>query len=249
MDRSRHFSGLLWLTLACWTLTTAGWIGSSAGHGLRARYFANAAFRDPAASTAIDHTVSTAGIFGRWKAAPPDAFSAEWNGFLTAARPGVHRIALRADGTAALYLDGSLALTIAPSSGEVDADRLPRMSESSMTIDMPEGPHNVQIRYARTGPGFGLELLWASGNRPLSTIPAWALTPGRGNHPVAWAPGLGRLWALESLWLLIVAGLGPPGDDCLGTCGRRARGSSLASSSSWCSRRSTSPARRGMPQA
>jgi hypothetical protein len=74
--------------------------------GLQAEYFAGDQPSGAPVISGVDDRVSTERLQARWYGVPPDAFSAQWFGYLTVARPGRYTFALTSDDAAFLSVDG-----------------------------------------------------------------------------------------------------------------------------------------------
>jgi hypothetical protein len=120
--------------------------------------------------TAIDPVPSTAHISRHWHGAPPQAFSAQWTGFLTTWQSGTYTFALTSDDAGTLSIDGQTLISLP---GAHDAQ-----TGTAASLLAP-GAHRVVIDYVQYGGDYALDFSWARKGGRLQPVPSWVLTPKR----------------------------------------------------------------------
>jgi PA14 domain len=136
--------------------------------GLQAEYFAGDQLGGIPVISGVDDRIATEQLQARWYGASPDAFSAQWFGYLTVVRSGRYTFALTADDAAFLSVDGRRVI-----------ENGGRHSAVTVTGDvaLTAGPHAVLIEFTQYGGAFALDWRWARGAASLARVPAWALSP------------------------------------------------------------------------
>ena len=126
----------------------------------------------------------------RWGFRPPDAFSAQWSGFLYVNRPGLYTFTVRADDGSQLYVDDD---PIVVEQGQGPGER-------SGEVRLEQGAHRVLLQYFQSGGAYQFAWLWKRDGGELEPVPAWALSPrSRGGSAVF------ALRALNVIWFLALA--------------------------------------------
>lgn len=153
-------------------MLATGWLLADtflAGRGLTGRYYPNLEWRGPAQAVALDSRIDTRLVNG-WKQAafPNDPFSVRWSGHVLAERPGRYRLALTADDSAWLSLDGRQVVYSRPT---------PAAVESIVRLDA--GLHPIELSYVDAGGDRALQLRWAFESEPLDALSPDVLFPTR----------------------------------------------------------------------
>lgn len=158
-------------------------------HGLQAEYFASDQLGGTPAFAGIDRDVSTDRVTRRWYGAMPDAFSAQWFGYLTAPQSGRYTFALTSDDAGALSVDGRRLI-----------DNGGRHAATTRTadVDLTRGPHAVLVEFMQYGGEFAIEWRWGRDSRSLAPVPSWAISPYKA--PL-WRVMAARLLELSALVL------------------------------------------------
>src|SRR5262245_30321823 len=136
--------------------------------GLQAEYFASAQLGGTPTFSSIDPEVSTDGVARRWYGAMPDAFSAQWFGYLTAPTAGRYTCSLAADDAAALSVDGRRL---------IDNGGRHAATTRRADVDLSRGPHAVLIEFTQYTGEFAIEWRWGPDSRSLVPVPSWAISP------------------------------------------------------------------------
>ena len=158
--------------------------------GLRAQFFLGSAFAGPPVRNALDTTFSTNQLSQSWDFKPPDAFSAQWSGYLFANRAGLYTFTIVADDGSRMYVDQR---PVIEEQGQGPGIRTGQ-------IRLERGPHAILLQYVQLGGPYHLEWIWARDGGSPAPVPAWALSPrARGGATV-----LARL-ALDVVWWLALA--------------------------------------------
>lgn len=164
------------------------WIaGLALPTGLTGQYFLGARLSGPPAFTTRDSTFSGPQMSRRWGFRPPDAFSAQWSGYLYANRSGLYSFTLRADDGSQLYVDDQPVV--------VEQGQGP--GERAGEIRLEQGAHRVLLQYFQIGGAYQFAWLWKRDNGTLDPVPEWALSPrSRGASAVFAVRALGVVWFL-----------------------------------------------------
>ena len=179
-------------------VTTACYV-VRAGSGLRAQYFNDRTFAGPVVRSAVDSEISTATVYRRWKAAPPDAFSVQWSGYLHVDRPGLYTFAVASDHESRVYLDRRLV---------VENKSLSAPNSTSGEIQLGAGPHHVLLQYIHSAGRSLMEWSWSRDRRTPVPIPDWALSTAPEPGMAALAPWLdGLWWSVAGLTVLLVVAM------------------------------------------
>jgi PA14 domain len=158
--------------------------------GLTGQYFVGAQFSGTPALTTRDSTFSGVQMSRRWSFRPPDAFSAQWSGYLFVNQTGLYTFTLRADDGAQLYVDDQ-PLVVEKGQGP---------GERTGEIPLERGPHRVLLQYFQIGGAYQFAWLWKRDDGTPEPVPAWAFsTRPRG------AAAVFTIRALDVLWLLVLA--------------------------------------------
>ncbi|MBO9436727.1 hypothetical protein J7394_21165, partial [Ruegeria sp. R13_0] len=86
-----------------------------------------------------------------WDGGPSDNFAARYTGNLNVAQGGVYTFYLTSDDGSALYIDGQPV---------IDNDGLHWFEEQSVTLDLSEGAHEIEVLYFEQGGEATLQLEW-----------------------------------------------------------------------------------------
>ena len=160
--------------------------------GLTAEYFANDQRTGPPTLRTVTPAISTEQLSEQWSGSPPEIFSARWFGYLTVARPGLYTFATSSDDGSSLSVDG----TVVVDNGGVHGEET-----RTGRIRLDRGSHFVVLEYAQAGGDYAMSWAWAREDGALSTVPPWALSPGRVPF---WKVTLARVldWLrLSTIWL------------------------------------------------
>jgi PA14 domain len=193
-SRLRRFGGAGLLTMALGIAALAG-IGRAAlgvSHGLSAEYFDNPDRAGTPASSGVDLEPSTYQLSHRWRAAPPETFSARWRGYLAVNRSDLYRFATTSDDGSWVYVDGRLVVDNGGTHGPLTR---------SGQIFLERGPHFVLVEYFQAGGPLALEWSWARDAAPLVPVPAWLLSQRRASYATAVAARVLE-WVL---WIALTA--------------------------------------------
>ena len=161
--------------------------------GLQAEYFAGDQPTGAPVISVVDDRISTERAQARWYGAPPDAFSAQWFGYLSVARPGRYSFALTSDDAGFLSVDGRRLIE---NGGRHEA------STRTATVDLTRGPHAVLIELTQYGGAYAIDWQWARDGGALRPVPASVLSPYR--VPL-WRMLVARGLDLTALALVVVA--------------------------------------------
>jgi hypothetical protein len=136
--------------------------------GLQAEYFASEQPGGQPVMSGVDPVVTTDRVQRRWYGAMPDAFSAQWFGYLAATRSARYTFALTSDDAATLSVDGRRLI-----------DNSGRHAATTRTADveLARGPHAVLIEFTQYGGDFAIEWQWAKDGGALVPVPSWATSP------------------------------------------------------------------------
>src|SRR5687767_5584542 len=93
----------LGIALALWVTATSALIAFPSG--LRAQYFRGAGWSGDPAHRTVDAEFSRLQLARRWRFRPPDAFSAQWTGYVFVNRAGLYTFTVIADDGARLFID------------------------------------------------------------------------------------------------------------------------------------------------
>jgi len=168
-DRSSvRLSTLLAAATGLALLLYAGSAAIGPERGLRAEYFASEHPGGTPALTGVDAVVSTDSVMRRWYGAMPDAFSAQWFGYLNVLRSGRYTLALTSDDAGSLSVDGR---TLIDNGGQHPA------TTRTADIDLASGPHAVLIELTQYGGDFAIGWQWGSNGNSLKPVPSWATSP------------------------------------------------------------------------
>ncbi len=159
--------------------------------GLTGQYFAGSQFSGSPAITTRDSRFSAVQMSKRWGFRPPDAFSAQWSGYLFVNRAGLYTFTLRADDGSQLYVDDQ-AIVVERGQGP---------GERTGEIRLDPGPHRVLLQYFQIGGAYQFAWLWKRDEGTLAPVPGWALST-RARGPAA----VFAVRALGVIWLLVLAG-------------------------------------------
>lgn len=153
----------MWWTLGiAWVAVTLLSAILYRGLGLRGQYFTDPTFGGAPVFAAIDSRVSTAQLFRRWKAAPPESFGVQWSGYLLIDRPGRYTFTTTSDHESRLFVDKNpIVTTIA--AGDDPATR-------SGNVELTEGAHPVVLQYAHDGGRYVMEWQWTPPGRASTGI-------------------------------------------------------------------------------
>jgi hypothetical protein len=158
--------------------------------GLTAQYFFGAQLSGTPAFTTRDSTFSGLQMSRRWGFRPPDAFSAQWSGYLSVNRSGLYTFTLRADDGSQLFVDDQPVV--------VEQGQGP--GERAGEIRLEQGAHRVVLQYFQVGGAYQFAWLWKRDEGKPEPVPAWALSPrSRGAFAVL------AIRALDLIWLLVLA--------------------------------------------
>jgi len=168
-DRSSvRLSTLLAAATGLALLLYAGSAAIGPERGLRAEYFASEHPGGTPALTGLDAVVSTDSVMRRWYGAMPDAFSAQWFGYLNVLRSGRYTLALTSDDAGSLSVDGR---TLIDNGGQHPA------TTRTADVDLASGPHAVLIELTQYGGDFAIGWQWGSNANSLKPVPSWATSP------------------------------------------------------------------------
>lgn len=158
--------------------------------GLTGQYFLGAQFSGVPAFTTRDSAFSGLQMSRRWAFRPPDAFSAQWSGYLYANRAGLYTFTLRADDGSQLYVDDQ----------PVVVERGQGPGERTGQIRLERGAHRVLLQYFQIGGAYQFSWLWKRDDGTPGPVPAWALSPRASG-----AAAVFTVRTLDVLWLLALA--------------------------------------------
>src|SRR5262245_52421697 len=158
--------------------------------GLTAQYFPAERPSGSPAFTTRDSTFSALQMSRRWGFRPPDAFSAQWSGYVYVNRPGLYTFTLRADDGSQLYVDDD----------PIVVEQRQGPGERSGEVRLEQGAHRVLLQYFQSGGAYQFAWLWKRDGGELEPVPAWALSP-RSRGPSA----VFALRALNVIWFLALA--------------------------------------------
>ena len=132
----------------------------------------------------------------RWYGVLPDAFSAQWFGYLTVITLGQYTFALTADDAAVLSVDGRRLI-----------ENGGRHSAETRTADitLARGAHAVLIEFTHTARAYAIDRQWGRPDGRSRRVPGWALSPYKTplwRVLVARGLDLAAIVLLESLSLL-----------------------------------------------
>jgi hypothetical protein len=139
--------------------------------GLDAAYFSSLDGTGQPILVHHERRPSSAEIDRAWHGAPPDQFSARWQGTLAVPRAGRYTFATSADGGAALMIDEERVF-------DSRARRAPEAESGS--IGLSAGSHTIQLDYVQAGDAHDVQLRWALEHGALAEIPAAAFHRERG---------------------------------------------------------------------
>ncbi len=141
---------------------TAPEISVTGGEGLQASYYdvghsiRNLSEIDfnapPDAEGVVDSLNYMTGNEAFWEGAPGDFFAAKYEGQLLVEEGGSYTINLASDDGSMLFIDGVAVL---------DNDGLHGTRTRSVTVDLDEGAHDIEIRYFENGGRQTLKLSWS----------------------------------------------------------------------------------------
>ena len=138
--------------------------------GLQAEYFDSDQPGGAPVISGVDQRISTEQLQARWYGALPDAFSAQWFGYVAAVRSGRYTFALTSDDAAFLSVDGRRLIE---NGGRHNAET------RTADVTLARGPHAVLIEFTQYGGSYALDWQWGRDGGPLTPVPAWALSPHR----------------------------------------------------------------------
>jgi hypothetical protein len=161
--------------------------------GLRAQYFFGPEFAGNPARTAVDSSFSALQLSRRWGFRPPDAFSAQWSGFVFADLDAVYTFTIVADDGSRLYVDQQ---AVVQEQGQGPGTRTGQ-------IRLERGPHAVLLQYVQLGGPYQLEWRWSRDRGASVALPSWALSPrARGGAAILALRSLDLVW-----WLALAAAI------------------------------------------
>ena len=158
--------------------------------GLRGQYFLGSELSGTPVRSVLDATFSALQLSRRWDFRPPDAFSAQWSGFLFADTAGLYTFTTIADDGARLFVDQQ----------PVIAEQGQGPGRRSGQIRLDRGPHTVLLQYVQAGGAYHLEWIWARDGGTPAPVPAWVLSPRARGARAAWA-----FRVLDTVWWLVLA--------------------------------------------
>ena len=153
--------------------------------GLRAQYFLGSEFAGSPVRSALDSTFSALQLSRRWDFRPPDAFSAQWSGYLFAGRSALYTFTIVADDESRLYVDQQ---PVIQEQGQGPGTRAGQLR-------LERGPHAILLQYVQLGGPYHLAWNWATDGSPATPVPGWALSTRPSSVAgVLFARGLVWLW-------------------------------------------------------
>jgi len=164
------------------------------GVGLRGQYFTDAEFRNAPLLTQIDARVTTAQVFRRWNAAPPESFAVQWSGYLLIDRPGTYTFTTTSDREARLFIDKRLI---------VDANTEGEPATQSGHVDLTTGAHPLVLQYAHNGGRSVIEWEWTPPGGTRSAVPVTRLSPTSDSDTLPLVKTVDGLW-----WGVVVIAIG-----------------------------------------
>ena len=175
------------LAIGMWAGVTVARVILHRDHGLHAQYFSQPTFSGSIAAGGIDREISTAQVYRRFNAAPPDAFSVQWSGYLQVDRRSDYTFSTTSDNVSRVYIDRELVV-FNPGG--------PQLTSALGHIQLERGAHLILVQCAHNGGRFAMDWSWTRQGE-LEPVPDWALstTPAFGAALVARA--LSWLW-----WIL-----------------------------------------------
>jgi hypothetical protein len=136
-----------------------------ASGGLHARYWSGNAAADRALLLeTIDTDVSRELLQRRARIFEQRPFDAEWQGYLLVPETRRYRLAVPADDTASLYLDGQLAATH-------------EMPTGSRVLELSRGLHRLRLQYAEYGGQQAVDVAWATEFGSFTRVPRVLFVP------------------------------------------------------------------------
>ena len=172
-------------------MITAVQIGLLSSQGLQGQYFRGSRWVGPPAQTVLDTEISTAQLFRRWQASPPDVFSVRWSGTLIVDRPGIYTFTTVSDGVSRLSIDGQL---VADNPGQ----RFEKLLVVGRRHRLDSGLHSVVLEYAHDGGPYTLEWWWARDGGASKPVPRRALSHGSRGRVAIFARWFDTLWWVVS---------------------------------------------------
>jgi hypothetical protein len=170
--------------------------------GLRGQYFTGSELTPPAAHTSLDASLSPVRFARQWRFRPPDAFSAQWTGYLWVNRPAVYQFEIKADDGARLFIDREPVIAMIEETGQGSSVRTGR-------IRLERGSHAVLLQYRQAGGDYDFAWNWAPEGQPPAAVRPWQLSPRPRRYPmVLLERSLVPLWWV-SLVALALAGTRP----------------------------------------
>ncbi len=137
-------------------------LGLATGPGLQASYYDIGHSLSDLDQVDFDATPDATGVVDSlnymqgqqefWDGAPNDYFAAKYEGQLVVDEGGSYTFHMASDDGSMLYIDGEPVL---------DNDGLHGTRTRSVTVDLDEGPHDVEIRYFENGGSQTLQLAWS----------------------------------------------------------------------------------------
>ncbi len=106
----------------------------------------------PDATGLVANLDYTAGNEKFWDGAPNDFFAAKYEGQLNVSEAGSYTISLSSDDGSMLFVDGVPVL---------DNDGLHATRTRSVTLDLDEGSHDIEVRYFENGGSQTLQMTWS----------------------------------------------------------------------------------------
>ena len=168
-QRLSSSGGLPAAAVAVWMVLDTTRQSLEAGVGLTGQYYGNTNWSGQPIKTAVDLQPSTAQMLETWNGEPPQTFSAAWNGYLNAVRPGLYFFATTSLDRSRLFVDGNLVVdnTGGHENGQAGS------------IELARGPHRVTLEYVHLGATTGhAEMKWEDSQRRrrqnVSGDPRWA---------------------------------------------------------------------------
>ena len=172
-------------------MITAVQIGLLSSQGLQGQHFRGSRWVGPPAQTVLDTEISTAQLFRRWQASPPDVFSVRWSGTLIVDRPGIYTFTTVSDGVSRLSIDGQL---VADNPGQ----RFEKLLVVGRRHRLDSGLHSVVLEYAHDGGPYTLEWWWARDGGASKPVPRRALSHGSRGRVAIFTRWFDTLWWVVS---------------------------------------------------
>jgi len=180
----------LLVSAGIWTVVTLVGLLLHDGQGLRGQYFGDPSFARAPAFATIDREISTAQLFRRWKAAPPESFSVQWSGYLSVNRSGRYGFATASDHESRLYIDKRLVV-----SNIADGD----VGTQSGDVELSAGSHAIVLQYVHDGGRYLMEWSWTPpGGGAAASVPDRVLSI----DPVGRAS---LIQAIDWVWWIVTA--------------------------------------------